>query len=281
MKSFILILFFTSIEVFGQRIIQVVSQDDGMPIPFVHISVENSRLGFTTDERGFAEISEQVNQKTLLFYAVGYNITSVQLDSIAEKIELKPKTTVLDEIQVFAKKSKKITLDEIESRWIALSAPKQGNGGVSVITAKTFNTQKDHDETLHVQSVFLKIKSKIDKAKFQLHVYDLNEIGNPEEDLILVPIIVETEKGSQIVEIDLTEYQLVFPDNGLAIGVEWLLIESNRTEENGDIKYEPSFYYQESEGRSLQLIHGEWIETPFFQSQKENRALSCQLNLTN
>lgn len=240
-RKYLVILFLASLEALGQKIIEVVSQEDGTPIPYVHISVAHARVGFTTDENGMVAIGDQFQHKTLVFYAVGYHQRSISVDSIVARIELKPKTSLLDEIEVFPKKSQEYVLDEIPSPWISTFKLLHINSGVSVIAAKTFHFPEEYNEILHVRSVALKTKSRIEGAKFQLHVYALNEIGLPEDDLITVPIIIELEKGTSVVEVDLTEYELVFPKNGLAIGVEWLLIASNRHVVKGEIHYEPSF----------------------------------------
>ena len=71
LKQIQFIFLISSISLFSQLKGKVVDADN-RPIPFVNIWVQNENIGTTTEENGEFILSENNNNKNLIFSALGY-----------------------------------------------------------------------------------------------------------------------------------------------------------------------------------------------------------------
>jgi len=69
--------------------------------------------------------------------------------------------------------------------------------------------------------------SKSMASKFRFRIFTVGVDSLPERDLITKNIIVETSKKQREIEVDLSEFNLVFPQEGIFVGIEWLHIPNN------------------------------------------------------
>lgn len=65
-------------------------------------------------------------------------------------------------------------------------------------------------------------------ASFNLRILEANLDGSPSNDLLDQNIVVKVQKGKHNNEIDLRQFNIRFPKNGIFISVEFLIIEANK-----------------------------------------------------
>jgi hypothetical protein len=73
-------------------------------------------------------------------------------------------------------------------------------------------------------------KSDIKNAKFKVRIFEADNNGKPKDEMINEDIIVSVRKGKSKPIIDMAKYNVRFPENGLFIGLEALIIDENKFE---------------------------------------------------
>jgi hypothetical protein len=216
-----LVLFFISFSLSAQIKGVVKDSISGEPIPYVNIWVENETIGTTSETNGnfLLDIKEE---KLLVFSALGYE--SKKLSSKNEIILLKPKVFELKEVVIEQPKFKK----EIEIGNFSKPDGYHISGDLDWSNAKYFKYETRYEETKFVKKIKIKTRSKVNNAKFKIRIFSVNKEGYPETDLISEDIIVTVKKGKRNNVIDISNFKLVFPEEGLFIAYEVLKIESNK-----------------------------------------------------
>lgn len=171
------------------------------------------------DQNGFANISAQKIFDNMEFSCIGYESNMRQKKDISDTIFLQKKSIALDEIKIVSRKNQQSTL-------IGYSSFK-GKG--SIAAYKGFEIcqfiENSYGKTKVIQSfVFKIIKHGKLKTAFRIHLYAKHKNKfEPGEELITEDIIrYFDEKKREMVEIDLTPYNLELPIEGAFIGIEWL-----------------------------------------------------------
>ena len=114
-KQLQFIFLISSISLFSQLKGKVVDVDN-RPIPFVNIWVENENIGTTTEENGEFILSENNNNKNLIFSALGYEKQTIKASSNVQVV-LKSSEIKLDEVVVIQKlASKEIEIGTIKDK---------------------------------------------------------------------------------------------------------------------------------------------------------------------
>ena len=96
--------------------------------------------------------------------------------------------------------------------------------------ARFFPYQEEYARTPFLKSAKTLTNSSIKNAKFNIRLYAVDEKGAPGKFLYDKNIIVFPKKRKRKTEIDLSKYNIAFPKEGFFIAVEWLIIESNKSE---------------------------------------------------
>jgi hypothetical protein len=81
-----------------------------------------------------------------------------------------------------------------------------------------------------VKKIKIKTRSRVNNAKFKIRIFSVNKEGFPGNDLLDEDIIVTVKKGKKNNLIDISNFKLVFPEEGLFVAYEVLKIESNKYE---------------------------------------------------
>jgi hypothetical protein len=229
-----LVLFFISFSLSAQIKGVVKDSLSGEPIPYVNIWVENETVGTTSEIDGTFSLAIK-EEKVLVFSALGYE--TKKLASTNEVIFLKPIAYELNEVVVEQPRFK----EEIEIGNFHKSAGYHISGDLEWSNAKYFKYELTYEETKFVKKIKITTRSKVNNAKFKIRIFSVNKEGYPDNDLLSEDIIVTVKKGKRKNVIDISNFKLVFPKEGLFIAYEVLKIESN--------KY--IFEYTESESKKL------------------------------
>lgn len=233
----------------------------GKPIPYVSIWIENDNIGTTSEENGTFELNTSKDKK-MMFSNVGYHKKIATLNSNNE-ILLKPKSIELDNVEI-------IKLKKSESLTIGNSVFKRVNylqGKFPQILAKKFDYDSIYKKTPYLKVVEVFTQSEIKNATFKLRILlhdTLNDI--PLIDLANEDIIVTVKKGRNKTKIDVSKYKIKFPESGLDVGLEGMIVESN--------KYIYSFKYDGVNTNSV--IYAPAIICNYVEEQKAYHFLSTK-----
>jgi hypothetical protein len=102
------------------------------------------------------------------------------------------------------------------------------SGSVPWIYAKLFEFNGVYKKTPFLKNAIVFTKSKIKNAKFKLRIFAVQENGFPAEDLLKEDIVIVVKSGKNKNVIDLSKYKLMFPDNGIFLAYEWMIMEENK-----------------------------------------------------
>ncbi len=265
----------------------VLDEKTKTPIPYVNISILKSQIGTSSHEDGsyHLEIFKEDVDKDIKLSSLGYKDSIISVSKLIKlkTIYLKPLIEELKEVIITNKFEEKFL--EINS----LSESDLCSGfGTSAknpwIIASYFPFKDNYELTDYIKSVkfyFGNFKNK--KSKFRLRLYSVGLDGLPNRDLISKNIIVELKRKQKSVEIDLTDYSLIFPREGFFVAFEWLYIPyntekvtyvfENKKNKKG-LKYNPTFsgICQPTRGMKTAIyISGQWKDMTlnFFRKDKK------------
>ncbi len=204
----------------------------GEPIPFVNIWVENETIGTTSEIDGtfFLEASKQ---KNIIFSILGYEKKIIKGSEITI-VNLKPTAFELKEITVLNKKQNK----QIEIGNIKNAIFQSFDNGPKV-EAKFFPYQTSYSKTKFIKEVAIFTDSRIDSATIKIHFYSVDENGYPGKEMLTKDFVVSLKKGVLNHKFDVSHFDMVFPEKGMFVAYEKLLIESNKK----GTKYQPYVLY--------------------------------------
>jgi len=217
------LFFFISFSLSAQIRGVVKDSISGEPIPYVNIWVENETVGTTSEIDGTFSLGIK-EEKVLVFSALGYE--TKKLASTSEVIFLKPIAYELNEVVVEQPRFK----EEIEIGKTKNNGFHEVYNAGPIIRAKFFPFQEKHNETKFLKEISILTKAEIDSASFKIRIFSVGTDGFPDKDLVEDDIFVYVKKGNRKMTIDISKYRLEFPEKGLFVAFETLLIKKNEHE---------------------------------------------------
>lgn len=217
---------------------QVLNASDQIKIPYATIIHANKRKGFNTNEEGAFVLEWQGEPDTLYISSVGYNDTLFVLNQKSYQanltIKLKPKIVVLNELKIINKAPKQKSYTTIKGKSSGIYG---GLGGdikslLGLYFTESFVLGK------HLASVHFYIDKKgIVKAPFKVRIFDFDKT-KPIKELSTQNIVVTPYKNGWN-EFDVSGYNIIIPENGCLVAMEWLnIIDKHPTEyQKGRDKY--------------------------------------------
>ncbi|MCP9768833.1 carboxypeptidase-like regulatory domain-containing protein [Lacihabitans sp. LS3-19] len=221
----IYLLFFAQISL--AQISGVVKDSKTMePIPYVNIGVENQNIGISANEKGEFILPILKTDDVVIFSAVGYKILKIKTENFTKSICLEQQAINLAEIIIKPRKNKNSkTIGKINKKKVdAFFA----NRGLPQITAKFIPYSESISTTRFIKSIKIVTRSEIKNSIFNIRLYSPNERGEPSEFYYNQNIVGTCEKGKKITEIYVENLNIKFPETGLFVGAEWLIIEQNK-----------------------------------------------------
>ncbi|AWI25085.1 carboxypeptidase-like regulatory domain-containing protein [Flavobacterium pallidum] len=222
--SWLCLTLLVSFSGFSQILGIVKDSLSGQPIPYINIWIENGNTGTTSEQDGTFSIQADAS-KNLVFTGVGYQAKTVKTADAAIVL-LKEAVIKLDEVKVTARKPSDIK--EIEIGGSEKIHHNQLCGATPWIDAKFFPFENTYTETPFIKNAIIFTESNIKDATFKLRIFAVAENGFPGADLVDEDIIISVKKGGKKNIVDLSKYHLSIPENGIFIGFEWMIIESNK-----------------------------------------------------
>ena len=223
-KKVVVLVFFITYTLTAQIKGVVKEHISNQPIPFVNIWVENEEIGTTSDFDGSFTLNCKDTNKNLVFSALGYKKQIVKGIN-AKEVFLENSVIELEEVVVLNKKETK----EIEIGKTPNAILQTFDNGPK-IEAKFFPYKDSYKKTKFIKKVSIHTDNKIDKATIKIHFYSVNADGSPGEELLKKDFLVTINKGILKNKLDISDYNLVMPTNGIFVAYEKLIIDSNQYE---------------------------------------------------
>ena len=288
-KRLIWILFIVSQIAFSQTKGIVKDSLTGQPIPYVNIWVEGENIGATSEENGTFTINT-AKEKTLLFSIIGYHLKKTTLNTTNE-VFLSQKNIELENVDI-------IKLKKSQSLLVGNSVFKRIThllGNYPQILSKNFDYDSIYKKTPYLKEIEVFTQSEIKEATFKLRILLHDKTTDlPIIDLVNEDIIVKVKRGRNKTKIDVSKYKIKFPENGLDIGLESMVIESNKYIysykynglTNDSVVFAPAMIcnYSEEENSYL-FLNTKWMKRKLSYNEKEDKNLviepAINLILTN
>jgi len=252
---------------------KVLNIESREPIPFANIAIENTIIGTTSNVKGHFEFKKVPPDKRLVISSVGFETQYLSVSDSVVEILLQPKTYEIGIVTVKPVKNPiKTRINEITTRncsnYLVCS-------GYPWMSARYFEYKSVYHSYPFIKEIRILTQSQIEDSKFNIRVISANDKGEPSEEIIGENIIVSTQKGNHISTVDLTNFNLIFPENGLFVALEWLIIDENmynfdykmkgENEKRHEIRYDPKFAAFPKKGKILTWSYGggQWTQSSF------------------
>lgn len=300
MKKFLLIVLFVqsillhagSIKITGN----ICNSITGEPISYACVAFVEIQKGTSSLENGafMIEIDSNEMKNTLFISCLNFQSTTISIKDFlnysSKKILLEPATYQMAEVKITPKESIELTINKFNKSKIHCF---MGNTGLPFIYARYFEY---NDELQYVSSIqiYCKSNSGNKKSKIRLRIFEPDTLTNlPSKDLVNKEIIVVLKSG-KINEIDVKEYNIRIPKNGIYIGVEYLIIPENKYtytlidfdgKEKKVIGYGPSFGLNATPvTKTYEYFAGTWrkydIQKVLLPKFKENTFYDAAISIT-
>ncbi|MDB2384902.1 carboxypeptidase-like regulatory domain-containing protein [Polaribacter sp.] len=292
MKKIIFFLLATS-QVFCQQINfkgTLLDKETKEPIVYANISFLDSDKGISSKENGKFDliIDKKFLTSKIHISCLNYKDTIVLANDLYKKtVFLTPTIQVLDEIVLKKRVEKSVVLDEVTKKVEAIHSD-----GMRMI-AKYFPNSKKNKCCAYVSEVAIHFSEKHStQSKFRVRIFDKNPTtGLPENDLLNENLPMVLKPGDLKLTINLEDYNIEMPKNGLFIAFEKLFIPFNEYGENDNNKNSNSYYspvigftkYPKKKNNAIYLyVKGEWREVAFTKVKYFSKyAPAISLTLTN
>ncbi|MFY9243582.1 MAG: carboxypeptidase-like regulatory domain-containing protein [Polaribacter sp.] len=295
MKKLLLFLLIST-SVFSQNIAfkgKLLDEETREPVVYANLSFLNSNKGVSTNEDGTfsMNLDKKYLEAKVHISCLNYKDTIVFAKDIYQKIVyVQSLNILLKEIVLTKQIDQSVVLGEVKNRVEGVHT-----SGMRML-AKYFPNDKrvkccSYLETIDIH--FAKRSNHRKKAKFRIRIFNKDEkTGLPKDDILNVNLPVEIENGQEKVTVDIKNYNLEMPKNGLFIAFEKLFIPFNEYGKN-EIDTENEFYYapiigytsynkKDRNDNMYLFVKGNWQLSPLNKiKQMEKYAPAISLTLSN
>jgi hypothetical protein len=241
-KLGIIIGLLTTINAFSQTI-QVINAISGLGVGFVNVNYLNQNQtakNVIADENGFFEL-DMTNLDAITISCVGYENKTVVPSFINKTITIKPVTYQLSEVVISPRDSLR-TIGYLNNR-VSSQTISLINMGLQVLFI-----EKPLEDVV-IQSFLFRVKRVKKNTTYRLHLYKNKSNNNkdePGEELLRDNKIYQLSRNDiGLISVDLSEYNIVIPKEGIYIGIEGYSKESqNQTIEKEELRKKNMFYLE-------------------------------------
>src|SRR5690606_27365749 len=276
----LLLVFVTTFTtlVLSQEKIQIIDSQTKEPIGFTTIAFGEGLGGFTDEEGYFTFDKKQSFSVNML----GYKALFVSEADFRNSIELEIEPILIDEIIVSNKKGKQKISNQKpywkNSTWLDSYTPQIGNEIAVLIP-------NDKKEDMILSKIIIPVATNpmriFDKNKnpfksrddfpytiIRIQFYK-NQNNSPKELLYFDRIVVNVHNSKEkFKEIDLENYGIDIPEDGLFVGVEFIGV----SDENQKYVYVPNFRNVERDGKKMKVAQHLNICIPIDQKSKKEHS---------
>lgn len=191
---------------------------NGNPIESVNLFNSTRKIGAYSNSKGVFTVSYGSPEDKIEVSCVGYKAKSFTIKELSKKPIIKL-TSITIELSSFTVNSEQ-SFTEIGCHNLRTKSA-LGSSLPGVEYATLIKDERQTGRPIH--QIILKKKKK-SKGKIRLHLYQVQDDGSPGKDLINSNLIVDTEafNTKKEMEIDVAEYNVLYPSKGVFIGIEWI-----------------------------------------------------------
>ena len=276
MKKILLLFILYSTFSKSQNIFSLKSSDDGLPIKYAHIFANNKIIS-SSDSLGNFIINKNHLNSIIKITALGYKtLDSVNLNN-SQTVFMEVQTIVLNEIFISNQNSKKVTykLGKVKNGDVGVVCTLENNT-ISQL-AKFFQNKTEH--TTLIDKVRFKVLCTDKNRVLSIIIYSVGSQGEPDEILNKQAIICNLKKGHNTYEVNLNQFNINFPDNGVFIALNYILIEQNKC--FGKINKDWYYYEPSIDAKSVVNYTDSWYNLNGEWKKSETYNISMELTLTN
>jgi hypothetical protein len=206
----------------------------GEKLPLVNISVLGENKGTTSELDGTFSLGENAGKK-LVFSILGYQKKTLQAQNNM-RVLLQADEIALSEVVVDnRKKTKKLEIGpENPGVYEAYDRGPRTD-------TRFFEYHSSYNKTRYIEAITVRTDSKVTDASFKIHLYEPDANGFPGKEMLNQNLVVSVDKGIKNTLFRLEKFHLKMPKTGLFVGIEKLMIESNKLET--DNPYQSGVYY--------------------------------------
>lgn len=226
----------------------------------------------------------------MIISSVGYKTIELANSKVEDSISLAPSILEMKVLEIQSKEQlglfpKRNTIGDVSKSFFK-NQTWYSTGGYPYEIARFFEYKKAFSETRFVESVTVETSSKIKDAIFAVKFYHVGDDGLPGGIINKKTIIGTAKKGRHNTKIKLNDEVIFFPEDGLFIAVEFLIVDQNRIEREDPIsykgntykyRYEPSFSVTDLE--AVNFFHLDIKNQIWKNCNKDRKALECEIVL--
>lgn len=201
----------------------VVEAENKKPIPYVNIGSMAKGYGTSCSLKGRFRISAGA-EDSLTFSAVGFKTKTVAVSDLADTLTMEKQVSQLRAVEIRPGSTEEFMLGTYKANRIRYF---WGGGHYPLLIARYFAFPKDTFKILFLDQLSVYTKSHIRGAKFNVRIYGVGPDGRPGDYLYDQNIFAYAKKGWKKTEVDLSDFHIVFPEEGVFIALETLRIEEN------------------------------------------------------
>lgn len=230
--ALLLISIFTVSPLSAQFQSQIIEKSSGKPVPYVNIWLESEKRGTTSDVRGNFSFEEADSSKAIIISAIGYEVRKIVIGNLPDTVQLIPITTLLEEVAVFPMQGttiKKVNDFKRSDGRVLFFYPKctWHTWEDLQLIARKIPFKKEYEATPYLKKISILTSSKVKEASFRLRLYTVNDTGGPGDYLLYEPIKANAKQGFHKTTVELSQYNLRMPAEGMFVVIEHLGIPEN------------------------------------------------------
>lgn len=220
------VLFILSFQLANAQLTgRIKDSESDEPIPYANVQVLDKNSGASSDEQGKFILPDADSAATIVISATGYE--TLQTAWSKDAVVLLHKTNV---------RLQEVTINSNRRGSLFKTGTYKKSGirmhfavnKVPWILVRYFPYDTAYRNTPFLKSVMVETESDVKDAVFNLMLYRKSKEGLPGEFLYTGNIIGHAKKGKHNTVIDLSGYDIAFPEEGLCIGIEFMLVAQNQ-----------------------------------------------------
>ncbi len=199
------------------------------PIPFVNIWVSGKMNGTTSDKSGAFSLPSLSPSDTIVFSSAGYMSKRVAANEDIAKVLLEKNVIALRPIRLRDKNVKRKEI-EIGKFKTADVSHYRGTSNRPFQIGRFFPYHDSLKNVPLLKSVKVFMSSFQAGAIANVRLYEAGEDGLPANEIYTGPILIRARKGLKMARLEIIDLGIEFPNSGLIVAVESMIIPENRYE---------------------------------------------------
>ena len=205
------------------RVVDEKTQD---PIPFASINLAEEQTGALTNEYGYFQLAmpTKVTEDSVIVMALGYKRTAlyVKRGTNMEEIilQLPRQAIALSNVQIEASKVRPLML--------GAHSNSPGAGMIQGMPGSQYAFMCKNEKAKKLGAIrtvsFYIGENGFPREPFRVRIYKANGNYNaPNEDMLTESVIVSAARGGEWFTVDLSPYNLIAPEEGFYVAMEWIV----------------------------------------------------------